>query len=527
MTATISGAVNAYSFNLGTNTLNIGGALTIANSTSSGVINTTLASPTVFGNIRPVGATNLGSSLTVNVLVPATTFLRVGTQFNIVQTRSGTVQSGTDGSVVNVTVQNPTNPLYSFSPVPLAGTTAGLVSIVTTGVPILVPVTPPPDVVLPPTTPIAAVVVPALLATPELRADLISVLAPINALSDPAAVVNAGVQLAPSASNLVAPLVTYNGTRQFQDLWLPRLDTGLCSLVVRSDEELAACRASERRQGMWINGFGYSGSQSQQQAFVGYNATVLGTMIGYDTALGPNTRGGLAFGYGRSAIDGKVFNADTDFNSYVGTAYIGHERGPWYLNGAFSIGQHDYTSTRQISFPGVSRVARANYSGQDYTAFATTGYNIPLGGFRVTPLASLQYTRVNMGSYNETGAGDLNLSVRSRSSDFLESGLGAKVARPIRYGDMTFVPEIHARWLHLLHNPTVQQNATFQFPDSAAFTAPGLRTSANTFNIGAGVTLLSCNCTARTWSVEAVYDYYQRSDGYAAHQGMIRVAGRF
>jgi hypothetical protein len=55
VTATITGATNSYAFSLGTNTLNIGGALTIANSTSSGVINTTLASPTVFGNIRPVG----------------------------------------------------------------------------------------------------------------------------------------------------------------------------------------------------------------------------------------------------------------------------------------------------------------------------------------------------------------------------------------------------------------------------------------------------------------------------------------
>ncbi len=66
VTATITGATNAYTFNLGTNTLNVGGALTIANGTPSGLISTTLASPTVFGNIRPVGATNLGSTLHVD-----------------------------------------------------------------------------------------------------------------------------------------------------------------------------------------------------------------------------------------------------------------------------------------------------------------------------------------------------------------------------------------------------------------------------------------------------------------------------
>ncbi|MBV5335702.1 hypothetical protein JZU48_01420, partial [bacterium] len=45
VSATITGAVDAYNFTLGTNTLNIGGALTIANIGPSGVINTTLGSP--------------------------------------------------------------------------------------------------------------------------------------------------------------------------------------------------------------------------------------------------------------------------------------------------------------------------------------------------------------------------------------------------------------------------------------------------------------------------------------------------
>ena len=67
--ATITGAVNSNAFSLGTSTLKIGGALTIA---PGGVINTTLASPTLYGNIRPVGATNLGPTLGLSVSVPST-----------------------------------------------------------------------------------------------------------------------------------------------------------------------------------------------------------------------------------------------------------------------------------------------------------------------------------------------------------------------------------------------------------------------------------------------------------------------
>ena len=130
------------------------------------------------------------------------------------QTQAGTVQSGTNGTIVAVTVQNPTNPLYTFVAEPAAGTIAGLVTIRATGIPLQVPLNPPPGVVLPPTAPIAAVLVPALLAAPP------TVAAALNAFSDPAAVVNALTQLAPSAASLAAPLVTFQTTRQFQNLVL-------------------------------------------------------------------------------------------------------------------------------------------------------------------------------------------------------------------------------------------------------------------------------------------------------------------
>jgi hypothetical protein len=54
-----------------------------------------------------------------------------------------------------------------------------------------------------------------------------------------------------------------------------------------------------------------------------------------------------------------------------------------------------------------------------------------------------------------------------------------------------------------------------------------VRTSDDTFNVGAGLTFLSCSCSARTWAVEAVYDYYWRTDAYSAHQAMVKVTGRF
>jgi outer membrane autotransporter protein len=525
-TATITGAANAYTFNLGTNTLNVGGALTIANGGPSGVINTTLASSTVYGNIRPVGATNLGATLLVNVTVPATAYIPVNTQFNIVQTRAGTVQSGTDGTVV-VVVKDPTNPLYTFAAVPLAGTVAGLVAIRTTSIPILVPLAPPPGVTLPPTAAVAALVVPALLASSS--PDVANVLASLNSISDPTLVVNALAQLAPSSSDLAAPLVTFQAVGQFQGLLMSHLDDSLCREVSALEQNPASCNGEDQRGGWWTKGFGYAGSQGSQGSFAGYDSVIAGGMVGYDVQVGNGTRVGISVGYARSTITGKPFDTETDGNSYQATAYVNHEVGPWFVNGDLSLGWNEYTGRRNIAFPGVDRTATAGYNGQDYTAFATTGYHFKADKFTVTPFVSLQYTHVHTGSYTESGAGDIDLSVAGRGDDFLESGMGVKIARAFRGTDsaVTYVPEIHAEWLHELSNPTMSQTASFTAAGSPSLTTSGLRMGADTLNLGAGLTLLTCSCSTKAWSLEAVYDYYRRSDNYTANQGSLKFTRRF
>jgi outer membrane autotransporter protein len=192
-----------------------------------------------------------------------------------------------------------------------------------------------------------------------------------------------------------------------------------------------------------------------------------------------------------------------------------------------SFGWNDYSGMRNIAFPGVNSTANANYSGQSYTAFLTTGYHFFTQGFVLTPLASLQYTHLDLDNYTESGAGALDLKVNSQSYDFLESGLGGKVGRPFAYGDGTLVPEMHFKWLHEIANPTVDNTAALAVAGSPSFTIPGFKEGDNTYNLGAGLTFLSCDCTAKIWSLEAVYDHYWRSAGYSADQGMIKATVRF
>jgi outer membrane autotransporter protein len=184
---------------------------------------------------------------------------------------------------------------------------------------------------------------------------------------------------------------------------------------------------------------------------------------------------------------------------------------------------------RHIVFPGVNRKAVAEYSGQDYTAFASTGFHLPIQKFTITPLASLQYSRVHIDGYKEKGAGDIDLKAESQDYDFLESGLGVKVERYFRSdnGGTSFVPEGHFNWFHELLNPDLEQTAKFTAAGSPSLTTSGPETADNLFNVGGGLSLLSCSCSATTWSLEAVYDYDWNNGGYFANQVMVRLTSRF
>jgi uncharacterized protein with beta-barrel porin domain len=537
VSATITGAASAYAVSLGTNTLNVGGALTIANGGPGGVINTTLASPTVYGNIRPVGATNLGSTLRINVTVPSTAVIPAGTQFNIIKTQAGTLQSGTDGSVVNITVQNPTNPLYTFQAVPLAGTIAGEVTIRTLTTPLAVPIAPPAGVVLPTTAPVAAIVAQNLVGAVDRlsdtspsdprTADLLASVGAINALTDASSVVHAVAQLSPSTASLASSLIAFQTARQFQNLWQSRLGTILCNDAARPEGETKACEGNAVQSNWWLKAFGYAGSQGARQSFAAYDSTIIGTMVGYDVAVGTNTRVGFGLGFGQSSVDESGSRNSTSFQTYQATAYIGHRSGPFFVSGDASVGLNQYDGRRQISFPGINRTALAQYGGQNYDASVNAGYDIPIDRFVITPLASLQYTNLQVNSYNESSAGALSLRVAHQSYNFLESGLGAKVSREFTTSYGALVPEIHGKWLHELSNPTLSQTATFSAPGSNPFKTPGLKTGADTLNAGVSVALYSCTCGTRSWSVETGYDYYHRSDKYDAHQGLIKLTGHF
>lgn len=513
--ALITGQANANVFSLGTNTLNVAGALAIP---VGGTIYTTIFSPLAYGHIVPVGAATIGNGLQVNVTVTGP--IANGTSFNIVD-----ASSGTTGSTVLVST-NTTR--YAFTAAP---TVAGQVRITTTQIPLAVVVapviTPGAPGVIPVVNPIApliiAPIIDGMLVTPVTN----PLLTAITLLPTAPAVAAALAQLAPGTGGLDAPQVSYRANRQFHDLLASNLEADeVCGPDGRPNDTRRArlqdgsgCPPTGERARWWAAGLGQFSSQSDRGGFDGNDTRTVGAVLAYDAPVSAAGRLGIAGQYRRSTIESNSAASEAEVTSYQGTVYAGYTPGPTYVNGALSYGKDRYKASRTVSFPGISGVMKADYDGSQFTAFVTTGRHFYPGDSElvVTPFASLQYTRLNVDAYRESGDPALNLNVDAQTYDFAESNLGLKVSGEIRYaGARVLRPEVHVGWLHSFGDDAMINTATFA-SGGQDFTTSGQTTSRDGLNFGGGFTFASGN----NWSLEGTGDALWRGESYNAQRMMI------
>lgn len=508
--ATVNGAIQARGFDLGANTLEMIGALTI---NSAGYIATTLASDSVYGRIL-VNGESLITGGNITVIPTVTGALTNGTTYTIVDADSGT-------SGATVAIDNSNSPRYTFT----GDTLNGDVNIYLAGIAPLSTLV---------TDPGALAVAPILDENAPEGSDLLVIQDAIAVLPTTDAINNALAQLAPGNTNLAAPWVAAQTTRLFEDLWMAQMDqiqTACCDANCEPNKpnapaDLNACKDAEQKGKWWAKGFGSQGEQGNVNNMNGYDTEAYGLMLAYDKPLNNQTRVGFGGGYANSTIDGNNSSGSTDIDSYQITGYLHHAPGPWFVQAAVTAGVNDYESTRHIVFPGVNRTATSDYTGQQYSGIVTVGKHYQVNETTITPLASLQATHLRVGSYTESGAGDVNLRVESQDYNFVQSTLGVKAERVIRSGNRTYSPEVHAKWLHDFKSTTMEQEAAF-IGGGASFNAQGIEQDRDLYNVGAGITFLSCNCEKDSWTVKGLYDYKWNDSEYSAHQASLIASLKF
>ena len=372
--------------------------------------------------------------------------------------------------------------------------------------------------------------------------DLATIIAALSALS-PAGVLDAGAQMDPNVNGSV-PLVSFNASKQFTNLWSKHMGYGRCVYATECEDECCVREVKRRpRQTeccetgcstelncenvcnsfeVWGDAFGYFGEQNERDGFKGYDARIFGGMVGFQAPLSQMTSVGLGGGYADSQIQERDHGS---IQTYDLTAYFSYDPTNFYVDAAVSFDFNRYKGSRKIDFPGIDRKADSHYNGQEYSGLVAAGYRFYTSWCGViTPIASLLYSYLHVNSYHEHGAGDLDLHVKKQSYNFLESSLGLKLSQIIQTDSGAIVPEVHGIWLHDFRGDPMDLTSTFSGLSATcgSFKTNGPSQDRNYGDVGAGITFITCSNLA----FELVYNY-EFGKTYHSQEGLLKITQRF
>lgn len=265
----------------------------------------------------------------------------------------------------------------------------------------------------------------------------------------------------------------------------------------------------------WVKGFGSWNKANMRDGFDGYKAKSAGLSVGADTEMSNGWTVGGAFTYAATTVDQQDTRVGdgNKIKSYQLAAYAMKDFGPAYLDAMASYALHDNDTKRATA---LGRTATGSFNADQWSARIGGGYRIPMEGkTQFIPLASLEWSTLKQKAYTETGAGALNLSYNSATTDSLKLGIGARITGETNWGNSVVLPEVHAVAFHDAGDARTDTTANFT-GGGAAFTTTGQNIQRNSYNVGASLAVLN----GKKSKITLGYDYEGRS-GFSGHSAQL------
>lgn len=226
----------------------------------------------------------------------------------------------------------------------------------------------------------------------------------------------------------------------------------------------------------------------------GYNFSTGGLTAGADYRISENFAAGLSGGYlhGHASVysptNGTVDNNSARYGVYA-TFFDENFHANLYVGGAADF----FTTSRSLSFGALSRTATASPRGSEFNVDPSVSYDITAKGWGIfTPFAGLDYDRLRVNSFTESGADSLDLSVGPQTAETLESNLGIRFSEKLALGSNTVIPFASLGWRHEFENQSRSIDAQLAAGGATQF-------SINTGNYAQNGTLLGLGVSG-SWS---------------------------
>jgi outer membrane autotransporter protein len=238
-----------------------------------------------------------------------------------------------------------------------------------------------------------------------------------------------------------------------------------------------------------MKAFGATSNQDMRDGFSGYDTNTSGLSLGADTRLKSDWVVGGAFTYAKTDVGlNDLRNGDSsDLDTYQLTGYASRDFGAWYLDAMLAYARQQFETER---YSGLGSVAKGDFSGNQWSTKVEAGYPIALTEqLSLTPLAGLEWTRLELNSYTEKNAGALSLHVDEQNGDTSNSLLGARLEMNIPMtGEYRLKPSAHAMWRHQFQNNGIDTSASL-LGGGGSFTTPGQDMQRDNYTLGVAVDL--------------------------------------
>lgn len=255
----------------------------------------------------------------------------------------------------------------------------------------------------------------------------------------------------------------------------------------------------------------------------GYELTGGGAYVGADYALTSHLVLGLLAGFNRQKAD--VYypsDAGVSADATQYGAYVSASAGDLVLRLYAGRTRDSYETKREISFEGVSRTAKGAPRGTEENLEAGLEYRFPAstpaGG--VVPYLTLNSDKLKTGAFTETGAGDLNLTVRAASMRSLRSTAGIRYFEAVENSGSVIRMSLSGAWEK-------------EFEDAGLALTSSLAAGGNAFTVAPGAPARNAlTASAKVALEQGAISYYLGYSGafrkrYYAHLASLGFSFRF
>jgi outer membrane autotransporter protein len=223
----------------------------------------------------------------------------------------------------------------------------------------------------------------------------------------------------------------------------------------------------ENKWGVWISGTGDFVNVSGDGNGQGYNFSTGGVAFGVDYRLTNSFALGIAGGYGHSWTD-LSGSGSVDVDSGKGGLYATYYQGGLHLGSYTGGGYNSYYARRDV----LGRGAAGTTNGGEFDAYFGGGYDFHCRGLTFGPIASLQYTYVDVGGYTEKGS-LAPLRIVPKSEDSYRTNLGVSASYTWNAGHIAITPSASASWQHEYLYSALPIDAQFASGVGSVFTVHG------------------------------------------------------